>query len=112
MYIYHVHQFPLLPISIAQSRQQWSSLIAAAQQQPQIITNRHTPVAVLVSMDYFERSQAATSASASRFCDTLHQLRVTFATEDDMGLPTPEANARHTAWQRGNAFAQDAEDAP
>jgi len=41
--------------SIAQSRQQLSALIAAAQQVPQVITKRSTPVAVLVSADYFTR---------------------------------------------------------
>ena len=48
-----------MSISIAQSRQQLSALIAAAQQQPQIITNRNKPVAVLVSAEYFARSEAA-----------------------------------------------------
>jgi len=38
-----------MSISIAQSRQQLSALIAAAQQAPQVITKHNTPVAVLVS---------------------------------------------------------------
>ncbi len=48
-----------MSISIAQSRQQLSALIAAAQQHPQVITKHNTPVAVLVSADYFARSEAS-----------------------------------------------------
>lgn len=48
-----------MSIAIAQSRQQLSSLIALAQQQPQFITNRNKPVAVPVSADYFVRNQVA-----------------------------------------------------
>ena len=43
-----------MSISIAESRQHLSALIAAAQLQPQVITNRNKPVAVLVSADYFD----------------------------------------------------------
>lgn len=98
--------------SIAQSRQQLSALITAAQQQPQIITNRNTPVAVLVSTDYFRRTQTVAAPSpqpvAPRFYDTLLQLRATLMPEDDEGLPIPPSTAasgtRQTAWQRPNAF--------
>jgi prevent-host-death family protein len=94
-----------MSISIAQSRQQLSALIAAAQQQPQIITNRNTPVAVLVSAEYFARSQAAVKPVNDSFYAQLQQLRETFPPQDDTGLAVPETAARQAAWQRANGFA-------
>jgi prevent-host-death family protein len=94
-----------MSISIAQSRQQLSALIAAAQQQPQIITNRNTPVAVLVSADYFARSQAAVKPVDDSFYAQVQQLRETFPPQDDTGLAVPETAARQAAWQRANGFA-------
>ena len=94
-----------MSISIAQSRQQLSALIAAAQQQPQIITNRNTPVAVLVSAEYFARSQAAVKPVNDSFYAQLQQLRETFPPQDDTGLALPETAARQAAWQRANGFA-------
>lgn len=91
--------------SIAQSRQQLSTLIAAAQKEPQVITNRNTPVAVLVSADYFARSQAAVKPVTESFCSQVLQLRETFAPQDNTGLGMPEPAVRQTAWQRANAFA-------
>ena len=64
-------------ISIAQSRQQLAALIAAAQQTPQIITKRNKAVAVLVSADYFNRSEAAVAQSEGSFFNQLMQLRAT-----------------------------------
>ena len=94
-----------MSISIAQSRQQLSALIAAAQQQPQIITNRNTPVAVLVSAEYFARSQAAVKPVNDSFYAQLQQLRETFPPQDNTGLAVPETAARQAAWQRANGFA-------
>jgi prevent-host-death family protein len=94
-----------MSISIAQSRQQLSALIAAAQQQPQIITNRNTPVAVLVSAEYFARSQAAVKPVDDSFYAQVQQLRETFPPQDDTGLAVPETAARQAAWQRANGFA-------
>lgn len=94
-----------MSISIAQSRQQLSALIVAAQQQPQVITKRNTPVAVLVSADYFHRSEAAVQAVADSFYNQLLQLRETFVMQDDAGLAGPGTTPRQTAWQRANAFA-------
>jgi len=94
-----------MSISIAQSRQQLSALIAAAQQQPQIITNRNTPVAVLVSAEYFARSQAAVKPVDNSFYAQVQQLRETFPPQDDTGLAVPETAARQAAWQRANGFA-------
>lgn len=91
--------------SIAQSRQQLSALIAAAQQQPQVITNRNKPVAVLVSADYFVRSEAAVKPVAESFYSQLLELREAFPPQDDTGLGGPDAAARQRAWQRANAFA-------
>jgi len=97
-----------MSISIAQSRQQLSALIAAAQQQPQVITNRNTPVAVLVSADYFARSEAVVKSVAESFYDQVLQLRAAFPPQDDTGLAGPDPTARPSAWQRANAFADPA----
>ena len=94
-----------MSISIAQSRQQLSALIAAAQQQPQVITNRNKPVAVLVSAEYFARSEAAVKPVDDSFFAQVQQLRETFPPQDDSGLAVPETAARQSAWQRANGFA-------
>ncbi len=98
----------VMSISIAQSRQQLSALIAAAQQQPQIITNRNKPVAVLVSADYFQRSEAVVKPEAETFYSQLLQLRETFAPQDDTGLAGRTPKSRQAVWQRTNAFADPA----
>jgi len=95
-----------MSMSIAQTRQQLSAVIAAAQQQPQVITNRQTPVAVLVSADYFQRSEAAVKPVADSFYQQLLQLRETFVMQDNSGLVGTDASARPTAWQRANAFTE------
>ncbi len=94
-----------MSISIAQSRQQLSSLIALAQQQPQFITNRNKPVAVLVSTDYFVSHQAATRTDAQSLFDRVQGLREKFAPHDDTGLDAATSSPRQTAWQRGNTFS-------
>ena len=95
-----------MSMSIAQTRQQLSAVIAAAQQQPQVITNRQTPVAVLVSADYFQRSEAAVKPVVDSFYQQLLQLRETFVMQDNSGLVGTDASARQTAWQRANAFTE------
>lgn len=97
-----------MSISIAQTRQQLSALIAAAQQQPQVITNRNTPVAVLVSAEYFARSEAAVKPVADSFYSQVLQLRETFPPQDDTGFAGPNPAARQTAWQRANTFIEPA----
>ena len=94
--------------SIAQSRQQLSALIAAAQLQPQVITKHNKPVAVLVSADYFARSEAAAPPPAESFYSQVLQLREAFPPQDDTGLGRPDPAGRLTAWQRANAFADPA----
>ena len=101
-----------MSISIAQSRQQLSALIAAAQQQPQIITNRNKPVAVLVSAEYFARSEAAVKPIEDSFYAQVQQLRETYPPQDDSGLVVQDSDARQAAWQRGNAFAGPVEADP
>lgn len=91
--------------SIAQSRQQLSALIVAAQRQPQVITNRNTPVAVLVSADYFARSEAAIKPPAESFYSQVLQLRAAFDPRDDAGFTGQDATVRQTGWQRANAFS-------
>jgi prevent-host-death family protein len=95
-----------MSISIAQSRQQLSSLIDAAQSTPQVITKRNTPVAVLVSADYFKRTEAA-AHSADSFYNTLIALRGTYAPLDNAGIPGADAT-RMATWTRANSFT-DAE---
>lgn len=99
-----------MSISIAQSRQQLSALIAAAQQVPQVITKRNTPVAVLVSADYFKQSQAALKPAAATFYSQLVQLRATYAPDDEAGLAAFDdaTGARQAAWTRANPFADPA----
>jgi prevent-host-death family protein len=92
-----------MTMSIEQSRQQLSALIAAAQHQPQVITKRNTPVAVLVSADYFKRSEAAVTPVAENFYSQLLRLRDTYVLQDDSGLAGPTPFARETTWQRANA---------
>lgn len=95
-----------MSISIAQSRQQLSSLILAAQQTPQIITKRNTPVAVLVSATYFERSEAAAKPVAEAFLARLNQLRETYAPADNTGLELKGSakTRRPASWKRANTF--------
>lgn len=92
-----------MSISVAHSRQHLSDLITAAQQQPQVISKRNKPVAVLVSADYFARTQAAAQPAPESFYSQLMQLRQTYAPEDNSGLP--QSPALQSAWQRANAFA-------
>ncbi len=93
-----------MSISIAQSRQHLSALIAAAQQQPQVITKRNTPVAVLVSADYFASTKSAIQPASESFYSQVLQLREAFPPQDDTGLPGAEVGARALAWPRANAF--------
>jgi len=97
-----------MSVSVAQSRQQLSALIAAAQQQPQVITKRNRPVAVLVSPEYFRRSEAAVKALAPGLYSQLQQLREIYPPQDNTGLGGRRAGTRRIAWQRANAFADPA----
>ena len=92
-----------MSISIAQSRQQLSSLIVAAQAVPQIITKRNKAVAVLVSADYFMRTEAAVAKPEDTFFNQLMQLRAEHAPQDDDGIPGADAS-RTQAWSRANNF--------
>lgn len=95
-----------MSISIAQSRQQLSSLIAAAQKQPQVITNRNNPVAVLVSADYFQRTEAAAQRQPDSLYSQLQQLRANLMPPDEVGLAADAASPRAAVWQRPNAFGE------
>lgn len=92
-----------MSISIAQSRQQLSALISAAQMAPQVITKRNKTVAVLVSADYFSRTEAAAAEPDATFFNQLMQLRSVNAPPDDDGIPG-EDTSRLQAWSRANAF--------
>ena len=90
--------------SIAQSRQHLSELISAAQSTPQVITKRSAPVAVLVSADYFKRTQVAAHTAGSYY-STLISLRNTYPPVDDIGIPSlSESTSRPAAWTRANSF--------
>ena len=96
-----------MSISIAQSRQQLSFLIQAAQSAPQVITKRNTPVAVLVSADYFKRTESV-ALGADDFYSKLITLRQAHPPLDDIGIPGPaeaSAGSRSAAWTRSNSFA-------
>ena len=92
-----------MSISIAQSRQQLSALICAAQVTPQVITKRNKAVAVLVSADYFTRTKAAAAKPEDTFFNQLMQLRSVNAPPDDDGIPGVDTS-RLQAWSRANAF--------
>ena len=93
-----------MSISIAQSRQHLSALIDSAQSTPQVITKRNTPVAVLVSADYFERTQLTAHTSDSLY-NTLIALRRTYPPADDVGIPSlNESTSRAATWSRANSF--------
>ncbi len=108
MYNRDVHKRQFMSTSIAQSRQQLSWLIDAAQSTPQIITKRNAPVAVLVSPDYFKRTEAMAHGAAS-FYSSLMALRSAYEPSDDVGIPcASEAGGRATAWVRTNHFTDPA----
>lgn len=94
-----------MSLSVAQSRQHLSALIDAAQSEPQVITKRNTPVAVLVSAAYFKQAQAqpAPLPVAADFFSQLMVLREAYPPQDDLGLE--ESRPRATAWVRDNPFA-------
>ena len=94
-----------MSISIAQSRQQLSALIDAAQTTPQIITKRNAPVAVIVSADYFKRTEVV-AHSADSLYSSIMAARAAHLPTDDLGLVAGGAQpTRAAAWTRGNSFA-------
>lgn len=92
-----------MSISIAQSRQQLSSLIIAAQVSPQTITNRNKPVAVLVSAEYYKQVEVATAKADSSFYNQLMKLRSSCGLLDDEGIPGAD-QPRSKSWSRANPF--------
>ena len=95
-----------MSISIAQSRQQLSALIDAAQNAPQIITKRNAPVAVIVSAEYFKRTEVA-AHRADNLYSTIMAARAAHLPTDDLGLFVGAAQAtRAAAWTRNNSFAE------
>ena len=94
-----------MSISIAQSRKQLSFLIQAAQSEPQVITKRNKPVAVLVSADYFKRTESV-ALGIDGFHGKLIALRQAHPPLDDTGIPGL-AGARANAWARSNSFADN-----
>ena len=97
-----------MSISIAQSRQQLSSLIVAAQKAPQVITKHNAPIAVLVSADYFTKSEAAIKPAADDIYSLLIALREAHPPTDNTGIEARPSRGRqskrHISWARDNAF--------
>ena len=92
-----------MSISIAQSRQQFAALVVAAQTVPQVITKHNAPVAVLVSADYFKRTEATSHQKLSVY-DTLMALRAEHFPLDEAGLSLSD---RTLAWTRANSFGDE-----
>lgn len=90
--------------SIAQTRQQLSAIIEAAQHAPQIITKHNAPVAVLVSAEFFNACAPLQRPAAACFYDRLQVLRTQNVPNDNSGLEASTA-AAGTKWQRSNPFA-------
>ncbi len=120
MYILYVHNYQNMSTSIAQSRQQFAALVVAAQVTPQVITKRNTPVAVIVSANYFETTLALSLADqatrnlsladqatrqirqpTASFYDKLMALRDAQMPLDEEGLCLPN---RMQNWTRWDAF--------
>lgn len=97
-----------MSMSIAQTRQQLSALVDLAQSTPQVITKHNTPIAVLVSTEYFNRTEA-TAHRAISFYNELLELRKTYQPQDDLGLPalTPRSSP-NSDWTRANSFVKNA----
>ena len=96
-----------ISMAIAQFRQHLSSLITAAQLAPQTITKRNKAVAVLVSAEYFKRTEAAVAESEAienSFFNQLMTLRSAHPPQDDQGIPGAD-QPRIEAWSRSNLFA-------
>ncbi len=94
-----------MSISIAQSRQQLAALIDAAQSAPQVITKRNAPVAVIVSAEYFKRTEVA-AHSADNLYNSIMAARAANLPTDDLGLVAGGAqDTRVAAWTRSNSFA-------
>ena len=96
-----------MSISIAQSRQHLSALIDAAQSAPQVITKRNAPVAVIVSAEYFKRTEVAAHSahSAHSLYSSIMAARAAHLPIDDLGLVAGGAPpARAAAWARSNNF--------
>lgn len=87
-----------MPKSISAARQQLSALIAAAQFAPQVVTKRNSPVAVLVSIEYFNRSKVAIQPGEGSFYDALMALRERHPPSDNTGLNG--VNTRAKDWLR------------
>lgn len=95
-----------MSISIAQSRQQLSAVIDAAQRAPQVITKRNAPVAVIVSAEYFKRTEVA-AHSADSVHSSIMAARAAHLPTDDLGLVAGALKVtRAVAWERSNSFAE------
>ena len=95
-----------MSMSIAQTRQQLSAMIDLAQSAPQVITKHNTPIAVLVSTEYFNRTES-TAQRAVSFYNELLALRKTYEPQDDLGLPAlGPRSSPNSAWSRSNSFVK------
>ena len=60
---------------------------------------------MLVSADYFARSEACLKPVEESSYQQVLQQRETFAPQDKAGLAGPDLASRKSAWQRANTFA-------
>jgi prevent-host-death family protein len=96
-----------MPWNIAQAKQHFSDVVKQADKEPQLIYNRHRPVAALINARDFEafeawrRKQATSRSLAEEFAE----LRALALGDDD---PLPDVD-RH-AMGRPDVFADCAEE--
>ena len=99
-------------MSVSQSRRQFSSLISAAQQTPQVITKHNAPVAVLVSVDYFMQGKLAIKPATESFYSVLTGLSEAHPPVDNSGIgikpPRGRQSKQPSESARDNAFVQSA----
>ena len=80
--------------SVAQSRQQLSALIAAAQEQPQVITKHNTPVAVLVIVIDAPGSADFVSSVTTPLTETCCAVAEALSPKTHSTTATPTRNTR------------------
>lgn len=103
-----------MSMSIAKSRRPLSALIDLAQIAPQVITRNKKPIAVLVSIEYFERMETTVEPKLS-FYEHLMAVREKLGPLDDSGrdfhfqidkVSLSNASNRSLAWNRANSFLE------
>lgn len=96
--------------SIAQSRQQLSALIDLAQSEPQVIPRHNSPIGVLVSNEYYERTASIVLPTHSVY-EYIMAVREMVGPLEDGDLETQSVLSQQSAptksWTRPNSFLDD-----